>query len=202
MEDFLEKGWWVTGKTGALIQQHPDIKKFMTRLLLETSPSLIIEIGTSFGGLAVILSEIIEEHNLSTVIHSYDPNTRQGLFDTVQEYGFQFFEKGVKDPSVDKEITQKIQNTPGRVLLLCDGGDKSWEFNTFAASLKPGDIIGGHDYADDDEDFELRVKGKLWNWLELVYNQVAESIAVNELKDLPNNLTEEGKQVVWLLKMK
>lgn len=202
MEDFLEKGWWQTGRANAVIQQHPNIRTFMTELLTEVKPSLIIEIGTSFGGLTVALCEIIEELGLNTVVDSYDPYVRGGLPEVIEQYNFNFFEKGIGVAEVDEEIANKIRNTPGRVLVLCDGANKASEFNTFSSVLKPGDVIGGHDYAEDQEDFENRVKGKLWNWWELAYSHISTSIADNGLVDLPNNLTQKGKEVVWMLKMK
>jgi hypothetical protein len=202
MENFLEKGWWQTGELDTVIQQHPNIKNYMKELLLEVNPSLIIEIGTSFGGLTVVLSELIKELNLATELHSYDPHARGGVPELAQHYGFTFIEKAVMVQETDDEIKSKIQNTPGRVLVLCDGGGKPYEFTTFSSALKPGDVIGGHDYADDREDYDNRVAGKLWNWFELEYRHVENAIQDDNLQDLPNELTQKGKEVVWLFKTK
>jgi hypothetical protein len=202
MEDFLDKGWWQTGRANAVIQQHPNIRTFMAELLSEVKPSLIIEIGTSYGGLTVALCEIVEELGLDLIIDSYDPYVRQGLPEVVEQYKFNFLEKGIGSPEIDEEVASKIRNTAGRVLVLCDGANKAYEFNTFSSALKSGDVIGGHDYAEDQADFDNRVKGKLWNWWELAYSHIGSSINDNGLVDLPNDLTQKGKEVVWMLKMK
>jgi len=202
MEDFLERGWWQVGEKNTIIQQHPNIKSYMLELLAEVRPELIIEIGTSFGGLAVVISEVIKELNLSTGFDSYESSIRQWIPELAEHYGFNLINKSIGDPETDKEIILKIQNTSGRVVILCDGGGKPYEFNTFAPALKPGDVIGGHDYAVDRIDFETRVQGKLWNWLELEYAHVAHSIESSNLVDLPNGLSDKAKEVVWLVKVK
>lgn len=46
---------------------------------------------------------------------------------------------------VEQEIAELVAG-PGRVFLLCDGGDKPRELRTFARYLKPGDVIAAHDF--------------------------------------------------------
>jgi hypothetical protein len=45
-------------------------------------------------------------------------------------------------------IAHRIQSS-GMCFVLCDGGNKEKEFNTFSKFLKPGDVIGAHDWIND-----------------------------------------------------
>ena len=38
---------------------------------------------------------------------------------------------------------------PGLASLLCDGGNKAKEWKLLNISLKPGDMIGAHDWCDE-----------------------------------------------------
>ena len=48
-------------------QQVPNIKSYFESLLKEENFDVIIEIGTSFGGLTQIIDDIIKENNLKQV---------------------------------------------------------------------------------------------------------------------------------------
>jgi hypothetical protein len=54
----------------------------------------------------------------------------------------------------------------GMTVLLCDGGDKRREFETFAPLLKPGDIIGAHDLHRGDQ---------YWGWSEITEADVQDT---------------------------
>lgn len=48
-------------------------------------------------------------------------------------------------------IRQEINNAewPGKAFLYCDGGDKIREAHLYWPMLRPGDLLGVHDYSDD-----------------------------------------------------
>jgi hypothetical protein len=54
-----------------------------------------------------------------------------------------------------------------RALILCDASHNAIEFNTFAAHVRPGDILMAHDYAPDHAVFQRDYANKIWNWLEV-----------------------------------
>jgi hydroxymethylpyrimidine pyrophosphatase-like HAD family hydrolase len=59
------------------------------------------------------------------------------------------------------EIIELIQSE-GRTLVVCDGGDKPKEFNTFSKYLKSGDVIMAHDYCESQT--EWKEKTDYWQW--------------------------------------
>ena len=63
----------------------------------------------------------------------------------------------------------------GTTLLLCDGGDKRREFNTFAPLLKPGDIVGAHD---------LCIGDRYWAWSEISEADVEETCELQPTRAL------------------
>ena len=83
---------------------------------------------------------------------------------------------------------------PGKTLVLCDGGCKQCEIKLLTPFLKSGDFIMGHDYAKTDEYFKHNVKDKIWNWLELTFNQFSTTFFDN---DLEFYMEEEFASVAW-----
>lgn len=97
----------------------------------------IIEIGTSLGALTLLLNYLKKEE---ASLISYD----------ISERRVQIFGRGIDVRIGDcfklvDEIAEEIQKE-GRTILLCDGGKKNQEVNTFAQYLKSDDVIACHDY--------------------------------------------------------
>jgi len=78
-------------------------------------------------------------------------------------------------PETIAEITELVRS-PGRTFLLCDGGDKKLEVNTYAGIIKPGDVIAGHDYNAMAEMPHIPDPEKWWPWHELTKDHVAEAV--------------------------
>lgn len=113
----------------------------------------IIEIGTGRGAFTSWL-----EFNKSSKckIISYDINSSRNQF---KELKVDF---RVQDCFSCTEDIKNIIVNGGKVLLLCDGGNKEKEFNTFAHFLKLGDVIMAHDYSESKNQYsELQKK---LNW--------------------------------------
>lgn len=121
--------------------------------ILTVEPSLIVEIGTCRGGFSKVLSECaayvgahFKTYDIrNSISYPLHPN---GKFYNVDVFGSAF-----------EEIKATIKNST-QVIVLCDGGDKMREFETFIEFLKPGDIIGVHDSPD------LDLKQLDWAWEE------------------------------------
>lgn len=117
----------------------------------------IIEIGTYNGGLSLWLHDNKKE-GAKFVTYDIDGEINaakkfSGHMDCRVQSCF--------DESAMEDIQNMIQSE-GKVLVLCDGGDKPKEFNTFAAYLKKGDHIMAHDYKREQRDWDIITS--YWQW--------------------------------------
>ena len=102
----------------------------------------IIEIGAYFGGLSVYLaSECIERGYKPLLTFDNKVRYRPKLFDKLD---VDFVVDDVFSEESIKKIKEYIKDTP--VLLICDGGHKTKEFNTFVPMLPDGSVVGIHDW--------------------------------------------------------
>ena len=136
----------------------------------------IIEIGSQFGGLSVLF------HIFSIM------------------YGCDFYTYDIEDPWIKEEMDKlnlehrKIDvfkdeerlgteiSSSGATILLCDGGNKIKEFNTFSKYLKSGDIILAHDYAPDHQYAHEHMKNNIWSFTEITYADIEYSVEENNLE--------------------
>jgi len=118
----------------------------------------IIEIGTDYGGLTNLLAD--HSISLNAKIHTFDINPTRFVSHNEK---INFTNQNVFQ--IEKTLGELIQSS-GRTLLLCDGGNKKQEFQTFYKYLKDGDVIMAHDYAPNDEIFNEKYLHKIWNWKE------------------------------------
>ena len=91
------------------------------------------------------------------------------------------------------EIKEYI-DSEGVNLILCDGGNKSNEFNSLSDIINVGDVIMLHDYVINDEEFEVNFKNKIWNWHESKLSDIKLSVTKNKLEPY---LEDEFSKVVW-----
>lgn len=141
------------------IEQHSNVVDVFTTFLSRNTPARVIEIGTAFGGLTSLMVDLCPDAKIFT----YDnrPILQTKLPPRVTAKAMDAFE-------VEDEIARLIR-APGQVLLLCDGGNKVREFNTFAKYLKPGDLIMAHDY-------ESGICPE-WHWIEIRDADIMETVA-------------------------
>jgi hypothetical protein len=107
-------------------------------------PLMVIEIGTCKGGLSNLLSGCTahyggEFHTMD--VHSGGEKNKYPLYGNATFHLWDCFEHA-------EEIGELIRR-PGQCFVLCDGGNKVREFSRFAEFLKPGDVIGAHDWIDE-----------------------------------------------------
>jgi hypothetical protein len=175
-------------------QQQSNAWEVFEKFLLEEPFDLIVEIGTAVGGFIEFLHDFKAEHNLNYELMSFDiedpHNTHSELID-----------KGINVNHIDifEYDLQNLIQSHGRVLLLCDGGDKPKEFNTFSALLKVGDVIMAHDYAPNFTIFGQEFLNKKWDWLEIQDEDIEECSIKNSL--VPYNF-ETFADVSWVCKIK
>jgi hypothetical protein len=164
------------------IAQNPGAEKIFTEFLNEVKPARILEIGTMHGGLTLMLRDILDSIGLSsTLIRTYDINDQEFLKPLVVNRSVDVITKNLfndnytdfYDDQCHKETVDFIQQD-GLTVVLCDGGCKKCEYTILVPLLKKDDIIMAHDYAPNIEYFEKYMKDKIWDWMEINDNDIAE----------------------------
>lgn len=174
-------------------QQVPNIKDYFEKLLIEENFDTIIEIGTSLGGLTYIIDDIIKDNNLKHNIHTFDIGYRDYVENQLNERGCMYHILDERD-QIYKETVVDLINNHGKILLLCDGGNKVEEFNRYSEYLKRGDVIMAHDYAFDRNTFENEIKSKYWNWFEISFDDIKNSVQKFNLQEYKK---VDFKYAVW-----
>jgi len=191
----------ITGFTsykGVMLQQHDDYQTPFSKLLLKIKPSRILEIGTGAGGFTLFLRDKLNEIGLNeTIIRSYDINDTQ--FDIVNLELHKEILYDVTGNLNRFNIVEPFLKSDGVSLVLCDGGNKSFEFNQLSVLLKTGDIIMAHDYVDTYENFKNIFYDKIWNWCEINENDI-KNVCENE--NLIDFMKEDFNKIVWVCKIK
>jgi hypothetical protein len=186
---------------GLQMLQHKNVIDVFRHLLSEIKPSTIIEIGTEFGGLTLLLQDLVIELGLNSKIRTYDIKIPKFLVehpdltdlteirtkDIFTYNPFRLSDEGLN------EVKDYMVND-GVNLILCDGGNKSKEFNSFSDVINVGDVIMLHDYIINEDEFESNFKNKIWNWHESKLSDIEESIVNNKLEPY---LDDEFSKVVW-----
>lgn len=133
--------------------------------IIRFKPDLVIEIGTGTGGFAALLRETIEtyggefvtmENNFGLIKYPHPTCLHWDCFEYLEEIEYWF-----------KKHKQ--------CFILCDGGNKIKEFNTFSKMLKVGDVIAAHDYCDHD------VNKLYWDWAEIKHEDIEAACFENKL---------------------
>lgn len=196
-------GWF--SYEGIATQQHDDVEQVFEQLFTQTKPVRILEIGTAFGGLTLLLRNLLDRISLGeTDIRTYDVELKNYLSEHI-ENGVRIdsrikdiFNHSYSDLVEVEEITSYIQSE-GVTIVLCDGGSKKNEFRILSDYLKVGDIIMAHDYSPNQEYFEKNVNNQIWNWLEIQDLDINESCLKNNLSPF---MEDEFRKVVWVCKIK
>jgi cephalosporin hydroxylase len=184
---------------GNMAQQHHNVYSTFYKLIDDTKPKRILEIGTALGGFTMFLKKVVDSFNLDTKILTFDISARP-WYDDMKKMGIDI---RVEDIFNDyQDIPNEIKNfikQDGLTIILCDGGDKIREFKLLSHFLKKGDIIMAHDYAPNQEYFDNYINGKIWNWLEIQDKDINESCMKHNLTPF---MEYELRDVVWVGKIK
>jgi cephalosporin hydroxylase len=184
---------------GNMAQQHHNVYSTFYKLIDDTKPKRILEIGTALGGFTIFLKKVVDSFNLDTKILTFDISARP-WYDDMKKMGI---DVRVEDIFNDyQDIPNEIKNfikQDGLTIILCDGGDKIREFKLLSHFLKKGDIIMAHDYAPNQEYFDNYINGKIWNWLEIQDKDINESCMKHNLTPF---MEYELRDVVWVGKIK
>lgn len=181
-------------------QQSENAYQAFYDFISEVKPSRILEIGTAQGGFTMFLRTITTELGLSaTEIRSYDIYSQSWFPDMILA-GIDIRIENIFDDTFapNAEVVDFI-NRDGITVVLCDGGFKIKEFNSFAKHIKRGDFILAHDYAETKEIFDSTIMGKVWNWCEIVEADIIEASIAN---GLTSYRSAEFANAVWVCKEK
>lgn len=132
----------------------------------------VIEIGTSSGGLSLFLYEQSRQYDFH--FRTYDISDQRLRKSWTKAVPFKYVVANCFDPIPRAEIINDLAR--GRCLLLCDGGNKVKEFQTFGPHLRSGSYIMAHDYSESREFFDAWIKGRSWNWLEIQDSDVQATV--------------------------
>jgi hypothetical protein len=182
--------------------QHKEVVIQFEKLITEIKPKRILEIGTSSGGLTLLLRDLLDNHGLNkTEVRTYDINDPQYLHQHKKNIDIRvknIFNHQYNELIEKEEIIDFIAQD-GPTIVLCDGGSKINEFNILSHHIKKGDVIMAHDYSKDYEYFEQNIKNKIWNWCEITESHIQVSSQINNLVPY---MEDEFASVVWDCKIK
>lgn len=199
------KGWHTY--RGTTILQHDDISEKLTLLFSEVKPSRVLEIGTSYGGLTILIRDLLDSLDLKdTDFRTYDvvETSRHYLLEDIAngkkiDFRIENIFNHMYDQLIDENEIPNYIKQEGPTIIFCDGGSKKNEFNILCPHLKIGDIIMAHDYSPNSEYFETYIKDNIWNWHEIQDSDIEESVKKYNLKPY---MQEEFQKVVWVCKIK
>lgn len=127
---------------GFNMQQQKGVVEAVHELLSAVEPSRIIELGTGFGGLTVFFGLYGYKHECDVITYDNEPKD-EAVADLIAFLGVERYILDIF--SIVDQISERIAES-GKTILICDNGNKVREVNTFAGSLKSGDVIMAHDY--------------------------------------------------------
>ena len=190
-----------TSYKGILAQQNPNTFNEFEKFFNNETFDYVIEIGTSYGGLALFLHDQSLKHKFKFITYDWSgfkdgawSNRIYQLKSTMPSgnLSFDYRDKNIFENT--DEIINILKNN--KCLLLCDGGDKPKEFNIFGKHLTSGSYIMAHDYASDETDFETNVRNKIWNWFEIQDSDIQETM--NENNIVKSNYFDDFVLVAWI----
>lgn len=190
---------WFFYYKGIEVQQHENVAVFFKKLFEIIKPKRILEIGTSYGGLTIILRDLLNDLSMfDTKIRTYDifNSNKLSKINNIDIIIKNVFNDNYTE-LIDEELISYI-NDVGPTIVLCDGHHKKEEFNILSKYLKCGDIIMAHDYSPNIEYFNNINKDKIWDWCEIIDLDVEDC---SSLYGLYSFMYEDFRSVVWLCKI-
>jgi hypothetical protein len=188
----------VTGFThykGYKAAQHFNFQNVFSPFLQEQKFDIIIEIGTLNGGLTKYFKDASPTSRIISFDVTPQPEHQKLISEGIEFRLINIFENG---KVVDNDILN-ILSSNLKKLIVCDGGNKAFEFNCLARHMKSGDFIMAHDYSYDGNVFKNDINNKVWNWFEI---SEADIQGVSEEMNLIHHNKDEFQTIVWVCKKK
>ena len=170
--------------------QNNQIFPLFEKLFKDNNFERIIEIGTAYGGLPILLRTMGFKGDMITY------NIQDELKNDVENLFNKFIIiRVICDVFANEEIGGIISGKGG-TLIICDGGDKPREVNTFSKYLKSGDVIITHDYFDTEEKFNSGELDEYWGVCEITYKDIKKACDDNEIEQIELKLSERAAMYV------
>jgi predicted O-methyltransferase YrrM len=152
-------------------------------------PARIIELGSYNGGFTIALA--IHAWIIKAKVISYDVMEAPSVAfrELARFLGIEFVRA---DLFQRQQEIKTLIGQPGVTYLLCDNGNKPDEFNLFAEALKPGDVIGAHDF---------KCPG-YWEYSEITTQQVDRAVTIYGLTPFLQSYFDCTGWLVYLKKRK
>jgi len=130
---------------GTLTLVEGNIIPAFKKLLKEHNPQMIVELGTYLGGTVKYFSEWLPYAQIYTI---------DAFWMVSKEDAKLFRENNVTviitgDMMSNNLLVPTLLSMPVKKFLFCDNGIKDLEIRNFAGYLRPGDLLGCHDWHMD-----------------------------------------------------
>jgi cephalosporin hydroxylase len=123
----------------------------------KTKPTCMVELGTFWGGLTLFLQHQCYSRGMTFYTIDFkefaDFDTPDGAL-YLNGTKALFHHVDMWTPEFDKLLDSIMRNEKG-IVMLCDGGNKPKEMQTFTPRLRPGDYIACHDWGNEIADPDL-----------------------------------------------
>jgi cephalosporin hydroxylase len=176
---------------GIPVQQNEKSLEVIKDFITKENFDIVIEIGTSYGGLSLFLHEVCSE--IGCHFETYDISTERSSMYPNDHVKISIVVGDVFSDDIKRRIKEHLASDK-KCLLMCDGGNKVNEFNYFSKFVKVGDFIMAHDYAPNRQDFKDFFENKIWNWMEIQDSELDRGFQYVKKSDW----YEEFKNVAWL----
>ena len=206
---------------GNFMQQTPEAVLSLNRLLNAHNFDTIIELGTHDAGLSMlfalyslnsrircecdnpmepVLYKNNTHHKSLKTFYTFDNTIRdKGSIFLLQNMGTIFEKRDILNDQPSIDYIGSIIKNGGRVLLMCDNGNKVKEFNIYSKFLKPNDFIMAHDYGKDEESFKKIKENNIWFTQETKWDDIRESCEKHGIIPI---YQEEFDKSVWFCGVK
>jgi hypothetical protein len=164
----------------------PLLAKYFVETNANNSPQ-IIEIGVRNGGFSLYLRNLFPEAQ----IDSWEIQPWEERDQLLKENNITIH---LEDCFQSTTLIDMLEVVGRPLVLLCDGGNKPKEFNTFAPCIQVGSLIMAHDYVSNG-----RLDFTKWEWMEIQESDIVGSCEQYNLKPF---YTEEFESAFWLSRIK
>lgn len=179
----------------AQIQQAPEALLVFNEFFQREKFDRVIEIGTAWGGLSIFFALGCFMWEMDFYTFDIQDRHRERVGYLLRRLGSKYKRMNVFRDKGIAEIKSLIERE-GRVLLLCDGGDKKKEIQIFSPFLKTNDVIMGHDYFHSHQHHKQQNR---WISCELTWNDIQDSVTKHGLKQIYSSVFPD---VFWVCLIK
>ena len=158
---------------GTKVHIEPGIIPDFEKILKEYDPQLIVEFGPYYGGMTKYFTEWCPE----SFIYSVD------AFWLISKGDAEYFRNKNVTFMITSQLCEKdiaipmLLTLPLKKFLFCDAAMRDHEIKRYAGYLNPGDLLGMHDWPDNEDKLEGA-------FLEFKEHEINEKFSVPGVSDL------------------